>query len=133
MGIGDILLGRNFMRGWLVSRRAPRLLYLCAIASIATLCFMVWLSFHPALQEAPLDRAHLPFRIVAGIVALPGVFGSVIIWLAMWRYWITLDDSSELSKRRWFLVLLFGLWYGSCLYYFLVYRGQVLSGKRSVA
>ena len=56
---------------------------------------------------------------------MAGTLALFFLWLGMWRYWARLDCSTRMTKRLWFGVLLFGFWYGSCLYYFLLYRPQV--------
>jgi len=62
-----------------------------------------------------------------------GVPAAFFLCLGMWRYWVRLDDSNPWAKRAWFFLLLVGLWWASCLYYFLVYLPQVVRKQRSGA
>jgi len=78
-----------------------------------------------------LDPAKMPFamRLLWAIVGIGGTISLFFLWFGMWRYWVRLDGSGVLVKRLWFGVLLFGLWWGSCLYYFFVYRPQIARGE----
>jgi hypothetical protein len=57
--------------------------------------------------------------------------GSVFIWLGMWRYWVRIDNSRPWIKRIWFVVLLIGFSWGSCLYYFFGYLPEFLRRRRT--
>jgi hypothetical protein len=39
----------------------------------------------------------------------------------MWKFWIARNEGSRLHKRVWFVLLLFGVWYGALAYYLAVY------------
>jgi hypothetical protein len=43
----------------------------------------------------------------------------------MWIYWVKVDRSGHARKRLWFVVMLAGAWYGSCLYFYFAYLPQV--------
>lgn len=59
-----------------------------------------------------------------------GTCALLFLWFGMWTYWVRLDDSKTYSKRLWFLVLLLGFWYGSCVYCYFVYLPQVIRRSR---
>jgi len=66
----------------------------------------------------------LPQRLAWAIVGMVAI-SMAFLWLGMWRYWVRLDNSGVFTKRIWFVILLFGLCYESCLYYFFVYCPQI--------
>jgi hypothetical protein len=108
---------------WLVTRGAANLFL---IATVAVIALTVLLLFGKTDTNAMSLAARLP-------VALLGVVGPLalfFLWFGMWRYWVRLDRSSAWTKRFWFLVLLVGFWWGSCLYCCFVYTPQVLRRTR---
>jgi hypothetical protein len=58
------------------------------------------------------------FISIAGAAA---AFGSFVLVVGMWSFWITSDASPPWSRRLWFLVLLVGLHYGALSYFAGVY------------
>jgi uncharacterized membrane protein len=102
---------------WLRSRQAVRW-FLAAVVLVLAIT-PIWLG--------STDPARMPFaiRVPLTLVVMAGTLALFFLWLGMWRYWARLDCSTRMTKRLWFGVLLFGFWYGSCLYYFLLYRPQV--------
>jgi hypothetical protein len=66
-------------------------------------------------------------QIAVCVVGVMGPIASFFLWLGMWRHWMRLDTSKALTKRMWFVILLIGFEYGSVLYYFCVYRPQVIA------
>lgn len=102
---------------WLVSPIVAKIFLSAAICLVALIpLFLGW--FDPRSLPAWMQ---LP-RTIIGMVIAAGV---VFLMLGMWRYWIRLDDSMPTWKRVWFFVLLFGFFYGSCMYYFFVYMPQI--------
>jgi hypothetical protein len=75
-----------------------------------------------------VDASNLSFwgRLHWGFLGMFGTIGLFFLWLGMWWFWAKLDHSNVWIKRAWFLVLLFGFWYGSILYYFGGYLPQAL-------
>jgi hypothetical protein len=63
-----------------------------------------------------------------GIVATVALF---FLWGGMLRYWIRIDQVGKWSKRLSLTVLVLGLWWGACLYCYVVYIPQVLRKKTS--
>jgi len=74
-----------------------------------------------------VDPARMSFwpRLPWGLLGVFGPIGLFFLWIGMWCYWVKLDHSFVWLKRGWFLVLLFGFWYGSVLYFFFAYLPQV--------
>ncbi len=106
-----------FKDTWLVSRQAVRLFFVAVVFVLALIPVFLGL-VDPA-------KMSLAMRLPWTIVGMVGTISLFFLWFGMWRYWMRLDHSRVFAKRLWFVVLLFGLWYGSCLYYFFVYRPQV--------
>jgi len=103
---------------WLVSRQAARLFFVAIAFVIAVLPVFLGSIGDPA-------KMSFPPRLAWAIVGMVAPISIAFLWLGMWRYWVRLDNSGVLAKRIWFVILLFGLCYGSCLYYFFIYRPQV--------
>jgi len=64
-----------------------------------------------------------------GIEAVLGPLSVFFLWIGMWRYWIRIDNSSRREKIISFILLFVGMFYGAVIYYFFVYRSQVVSGS----
>jgi hypothetical protein len=111
-------------KDWLVSGGGPVTMLFSVVAILGITVYLYgFKAAHVDLQG--LMAASPPFRNVTDILGAIGAAGAVLIYFSMWFYWARIDESSGWKKRFWFLVLLLGLWYGSCLYYFAVYRPQV--------
>lgn len=78
-----------------------------------------------------VDPKSLSFwlRLPLSILGVLGPIALFFLWFGMWRYWVRIDSSKVYAKRLWFVVLLVGFWYGSCLYYFFVYRPQAIQKR----
>lgn len=82
---------------------------------------------------APPDETSLPSRIVWAIGGI--LLGSSIffLWSGMWRFWTKFDQSSRITRKLCFLLLLVGLWYGAVVYFLAVYvpwsRQQLTRGE----
>ena len=107
----------RFRDGWLQGRQAVRMFLVATILVLAIT--PIWLGLADPARMPPVVRATYT------IVAMVGTVATFFLWLGMWRYWVRLDDSPRMAKRVWFVVLLFGFWWGSCLYYLCVYRPRV--------
>src|SRR5579864_8049089 len=110
--------------GWLTSRTVATLFFLSAICVIVAVPIFL----------GRVDFTNMSFwrRLPWGIFGILGPFGIGFIWFGMWRYWVRLDNSNVKVKRAWFVALLVGFWYASCLYYFFVYIPQVVRKRRAV-
>jgi hypothetical protein len=106
-----------FKDDWLITRRAANLFLLSTFLVLA-LTPVFFGKVHTASMSF---FARLPW----GILGILGPIALFFLWFGMWRYWVRIDRSAAWAKRMWFVVLLVGLWWGSCLYCFLVYLPRV--------
>ncbi len=107
---------------WLVTRKAATL-FLCST--------VVVLALTPAfLGKVDTNLMSTAARALWAVLGTLGPVCFFFLWFGMWRYWVRLDRSPAWTKRFWFLVLLFGFWWGSCVYCYLVYAPQVLRRTR---
>ena len=123
--MGPLAFFSWFSDDWIVSVIAQRLFLVSTLLVFAL----------TPLFLGQIDVSHMSFsgRLPWGILAIIGPVGMFFLWLGMWRYWARIDDSRQGSKRLWFLVLLIGFWYGSCLYFYFVYCRQVTRRQRPLA
>jgi hypothetical protein len=107
---------------WLVRRQAAKLFFLATLLVLAvTPQLLGWVS--PLSMPAWI-------RVPWAVLTISGTVALFFLWFGMWRYWARVDDSKRSTRRIWFLVLLFGFWYGSCVYYYCVYLPQVIRRER---
>jgi hypothetical protein len=120
--IGPSGVWRSFKEDWLITPRAARLFFASTIFVLALI---------PVFQGR-VDPATLALwmRISLTIFGMVGTLALLFLWIGMWRYWARVDDSRVYAKRLWFLILLFGFWYGSCFYCYFVYLPQVTRRNR---
>jgi hypothetical protein len=113
-----------FKDDWLVSRRADKLFLVAVLFILGTIPIFL----------GRIDPARLGFwlRFTFGIEGILGPISIFFVWIGMWRYWIRLDNSSKFAKTASFFLLLFGMFYGSVIYYFLIYRPQVMTTSGAV-
>jgi len=106
---------------WLTSRTASRLF---AASSVIILLIVtpIWFGY----VEVP-DNTFLE-NLLLGVSGVAGTLGIFFLWGGMWRYWIQRDRSTPAVKRIWFIILLFGIWYGAILYYLLAYLPRERKG-----
>ena len=110
---------------WLVGRQAARLFLVSALLVLAmTPVFL-----------GKVNTAKMAFfeRLPWGILGVLGPIALFFIWIGMWRYWVRIDPSGLWTKRMWFVLLLVGFWWGSCLYCFFVYLPQTYRRSRMEA
>ena len=112
----------------LLSRQANQTFFLASWATMAVFVaclFMLYWQFNYLLSGRPTPLRFPLVRLLLGLVGLLGGAGGAILVSAMGRYWRYYDNSSQHAKRFWYWVLVLGLNFGSCLYYFSVYRNQI--------
>jgi hypothetical protein len=93
------------------------------------------LSWLWAFPNAIVGHSHDPLWIrlpLAGLL-VSAIVGMFFVWVGMWWYWARLDASGKWAKRFWFVVLLFGFWFGAAAYYVCVYLPQVVRGDAARA
>jgi hypothetical protein len=124
--VGPFFLPSSLLRkDWLISRLTAKLFFVSALLVMALTAAFAW----------PIDTGKMSiwYRIPDALLGVLGPLGLFFLWFGMWRYWVIVDNSRRWVKRLWFLVLLFGFWWASVLYYFAVYLPQVLSRTESEA
>jgi hypothetical protein len=84
-------------------------------------------AFRTSGQATPEGIATAGF--VVRLLLWPGLFGTALLSIAMWYFWLGFDNSGWLKKAIWFVPLYFLLPFGPAFYYFFVYRrnGEVAS------
>jgi hypothetical protein len=104
---------RHISDEWLLSKTASRLF---AVSSILVVTITFFLLVVGNLQDFdPVSRLLLDCW---GALGAASIF---FLWGGMWKYWINRDPSERIVRRIWFVVLLFGVWYGAVLYYLFVF------------
>jgi hypothetical protein len=105
----------------LVSRSYTILFFVCSLLVIAMI----------PIFRGTVNTSQLSFwgRLHWSFLGVFGTLGMFFLWIGMWFFWANLDHSNVWIKRAWFLVLLFGFWYGSILYYFVGYLPQALRSQ----
>ena len=99
---------------WLSSRGAA-VLFSCSTLLVIALIPVSPLGIVNVGQLSGLSR------LAWDILAVVGTMGLFFLWFGMWKFWSHVDNSTRTAKRAWFVVLLLGFWYGSCLYCWFVY------------
>jgi hypothetical protein len=110
------MLWDKFRDDWLTTAQAARLFLLAALLVLALTAVL--------LGSINTTRMSLWARLPVGVLGVLGPIALFFLWFGMWRYWVRIDNSRRWAKRMWFLVLLVGFWWGSCLYCFFVYLPQ---------
>ena len=106
-----------FKDRWIVSRQAGKLFLISALIALA----MTPIFFGAVDTERMSFWPRLPWALLS----IVGPVAVLFLWFGMWRYWFQIDRSARWIKRLWFVILLVGFWWGSCLYCFFVYLPQV--------
>jgi uncharacterized membrane protein len=112
------------LANWLVMGTGRSVLLLSATA-ILTLSAYLYILGALHFDDNRLQHSSALLRDTTNFLGVIGAVGGAIIYFSMWFYWAHFDRSRRNMKRIWFFVLLLGIWFGSCFYYFLVYRPQV--------
>lgn len=117
---------------WLCSREASIFFKACAIAlvTVTAYAYLAAVGFSP---KGLHGYVYWAAEISADVLIAAGAFGQIMLWLGMWRFWSLLDTSPPGRKKLWFVVLLFGLWYGGAAYYLAVYRSQIAHSGNQAA
>lgn len=114
-----------FKDDWLITARAAKLFLVCSVGLIAvTPIFLGWVD---------PNKMSAAGRISWEVLGIVGAVGTTLLWLGMWRYWLRIDRSRAILRRFWFVILLLGAFYGSCLYYYFVYLPKVVGKDKVVA
>ncbi len=108
---------------FIISKRSAVLFGVSTLLTAAVTAMLIAMN-----QHGVNDTNGLPFRLrlPIGIIGMLGTVGTIHIFFGMWTYWARLDRSGKVSRRMWFVILLLGWWFASCLYYYAVYLPQVI-------
>jgi hypothetical protein len=86
-----------------------------------------WLWAFPNAFEG-YNHDPLWIRLSLAVLLVLAIVGMFFLLVGMWWYWAKLDASGKWAKRFWFVVLLFGFWFGAAAYYVCVYLPQIVRG-----
>ncbi|MGH9790674.1 MAG: hypothetical protein ACRD5W_05640 [Candidatus Acidiferrales bacterium] len=93
---------------WLMTRRACWLFITSTFFVLAlTPVFLGWID---------ADNITLAERVMFGVLGIAGSVSLFFLWIGMWRFWVRVDQSPAMARKLWFLDLLRGFWWGSCVY-----------------
>ena len=121
--VGPFAFSRWLFRDDRLASRAYQILFF-----VSALVVLAMVPFF--MGEVDPSKMSIWGRLHWAFLGTFGPFGLFFLWFGMWWYWVKLDHSGRWIKRGWFLVLLFGFWYGSVLYYFGAYLPQVRRASR---
>ena len=66
-----------------------------------------------------------PALVGLSLLGAAVAFGAFSLLVGMWFFWVKCDASPRWQRAVWFVILLFGFFYGAVLYYFVVYLPEV--------
>lgn len=115
--IGPLALFRRFRDDWLVTKEASWFFFLAALLTLALTPVF--------LGRVDTTRMSFWHRLPWGLLGVIGPVALFFLWMGMGRYWFRLDRSQPWVKKVWLAVLVFGIWYGACAYYFFAYLPQI--------
>lgn len=123
---------RDELEDWLVWGGGPVAMLISAIVTLGVTVFLCGLTaMH--IDDRSLRSMPAYFQDATNLFGVIGAAGIVTLYYSMWFYWREIDESKRRKKRLWFFVLLLGLWYDSCLYYYFVYRLQVIALRKQAS
>ena len=110
-------------RSWLFSGIAQRIYLVSALLALALIATRI--GVHTAIAAAGIGALNARAASVVQMLLLPEIFGSAILWIGMWYFWFSFDQSPYLQKTIWFALLFFLVPFSTVGYYFLVYRRKL--------
>jgi hypothetical protein len=115
------------MSRWIRSQKGFALFHCSAWVVVCMGLFMASMMTPWFWQIAAMPKGLLLLRILGGIVGLFGGPASFIILFGMMAFCARDDNSSRNTKVFWFIFFFFTAPFGSAVYFFSVYRKQVLA------
>ena len=92
------------------------------------MALIVLIALTPLFDTITADiGTRIGFQIISAFVGVVGTIAGMVLFLGMLAYLFLLDRSSW--KIVWLIVFLFTAWFGSSIYFFAVYRKQVIFHK----
>jgi hypothetical protein len=119
-GLGILNL---FSPNWVATRQAAMLFLGSSLMVLATT--PIYLG---KMGSVPFAAWEEDIWLIVGILGTLCIF---FLWGGMLQYWRRVDLSSKWAKRLSLVILIAGLWWGACLYCYVVYVPQVFRGKSS--
>ncbi len=110
------------MPGWLQSEKARKFFLYSAWT---TLCGAIFMGFMATPWFWQIDSLHpwgLVLRVLGGALGITGAPAALILWFGMAEFCLRQDKSPPGDKILWFAVFFATAWFGSALYFFVVYR-----------
>ena len=117
-------------KDWLVSKKACNILLWTAYGAIMMTLYLALLNItdvYLGLSIAHQIDSSAMLSSLETILIIPMIGGTAFLCVAMWVYWTKADESSSEAKTIWFFLMIFGVWLSAIIYYFAVYRRQVLT------
>jgi hypothetical protein len=114
-------------RSWLFSRTAQRVYLVSALLALAFIATRI--GVHTAIAAAGTGALNARAASVVRMLLLPEIFGSAILWIGMWYFWFSFDQSPYLQKTIWFTLLFFLVPFSTVGYYFVVYRRKLSASR----
>jgi hypothetical protein len=115
-------LANRFDVEWLLTSQAAKCFF---ISSLVVIAFTPLFLGHGITLHPPAW-----LNLLTIVLVTVGPFAIFFVWFGMWRFWSRLDTSSDRKKRFWFIILLIGFWWGSCIYCWCVYLPRVARDAR---
>jgi len=117
----------------LPSRRIYLLLSLCAWVVVATGVFFAWAASPFFVQRDTTPWIFYPAALVAASLLLFGIPAALILWGVMGYHCSLNWRISKGARLAWFLLFFTIGFYGSALYFFTVYRREVMATLQPTA
>lgn len=110
-------------RSWLLSKFAQRVYFGCSILTFALVATLM--GTRMALGAANVTELNSSTRSLLHFLLFPEIFGTALLWIAMWYFWFGFDRSHYLRKAVSFVLLFLLAPFGTIFYYFTTYRRGV--------
>jgi hypothetical protein len=115
------------MYSWLYSGKGFQFFRYCAWIVVAIGIFMAFMvATHWLWQVDATPRSYIPLRIIGGALGIMGAPAVVILVIGMACHCACDRDLSVGNKIWWFIIFFATGPFGSAVYFFNVYRPQVL-------
>src|SRR5260370_18627733 len=114
---------------WVMTKEGCNMLLWFACAAILLTSLFVFFNIVDEDSRVNIaDRVNDSFVLssIVGILVTPVIIATGLLYVAMWVYWATVDTSSPDTKTVWFFLMILGMWLAASVYYFVIYRRQVL-------
>jgi len=121
------------MPGWLRPEKAYKLFLYSAWTVVCVGIFMAFMATPWFWQIDSLRTWDLVLRVLGGALGIVGAPAALILWFGMAEFCLRHDNSPTSDKILWFVVFFATAWFGSALYFFIVYRKRAQGLARVTA